>query len=41
MLIGALAALWGTQWAVALMATTGALAMIAIHVTLPQARHIR
>jgi MFS family permease len=41
MMIGALATLWGTQWAVALMATTGALAMIAIHLMLPQARHIR
>jgi MFS family permease len=41
MLIGALATLWGTQWAVALMGTAGALAMIAIHMTLPRARHIR
>jgi MFS family permease len=41
MLIGALATLWGTQWAVALMGAAGALAMIAIHMTLPRARHIR
>jgi MFS family permease len=41
MLVGALATLWGTQWAVALMGAAGALAMIAIHMTLPRARHIR
>ena len=41
MLVGALATLWGTQWAVASMGTAGALTMIAIHVTLPSARHIR
>jgi len=41
MLIGALAALWGAQWAVALMGTAGALAMLAIHVMLPRAWHIR
>jgi MFS family permease len=41
MLIGALATLWGARWAVALMALAGALAMLAIHVTLPRARHIR
>jgi MFS family permease len=41
MLIGALATLWGTPWAVALMGTAGAVAMLAIHVTLPRARHIR
>jgi MFS family permease len=41
MLIGALATLWGTQWAVALMGTAGALAIIAIHMTLPEARYIR
>ena len=41
MLVGALAALWGAQWAVASMGAVGSLAMIAIHVALPRARHIR
>jgi MFS family permease len=41
MLIGALATLWGTPWAVALMGTAGAAAMLAIHLCLPGARHIR
>jgi MFS family permease len=41
MLIGALAALWGAQWAVALMGTAGALAMLAIRVMLPRSWHIR
>jgi MFS family permease len=41
MLIGALAALWGTPWASSTMALAGALAMVAIHLTLPGARHIR
>lgn len=41
MLIGALATLWGGRWAVALMGVAGALATVAIHVTLPRARHIR
>jgi MFS family permease len=41
MLIGALATLWGARWAVAWMGLAGALAMLAIHVTLPRARHIR
>ena len=40
-LIGALAAIWGARWAVILMAGAGALAMLAIHVALPHARHIR
>ncbi|HET8562798.1 MAG TPA: MFS transporter, partial [Candidatus Binatia bacterium] len=40
-LIGALATLWGARWAVAVMSLTGALAMIAVHVTLPRAHHIR
>jgi MFS family permease len=40
-LIGALAAIWGARWAVILMAGAGALAMLAIHVALPRARHIR
>jgi MFS family permease len=41
MFIGVLATLWGAQWAVVLMSTAGALAMVAIHVTIPSARHIR
>jgi MFS family permease len=41
MVIGALATLLGTQWAVALMGTAGTLAMIAIHLTLPRARYIQ
>ncbi|HEU4340101.1 MAG TPA: MFS transporter [Candidatus Binatia bacterium] len=41
MFIGALATLWGSRWAVALMGTAGALAMLAIHVMLPRARDIR
>ena len=41
MLIGALAAVWGAPWASSSMALAGALAMVAIHVTLPGARHIR
>ncbi len=41
MLIGALAAILGAQWAVALMSTAGALAMLAIQMTLPRAWHIR
>ena len=41
LLIGALATLWGSRWAVALMGAAGALSMIAIHVALPRARHIR
>jgi MFS family permease len=41
MLVGALAALWGTQWAVASMAAAGALAMLAIQMILPRTRHIR
>jgi MFS family permease len=41
MLIGVLAALWGTQWAVASMSVAGALAMLAIHIILPRTRHIR
>jgi MFS family permease len=41
MLIGSLAALCGTQWAVVLMSAAGALAMLAIHVTLPRAWQIR
>jgi predicted MFS family arabinose efflux permease len=41
MLIGALATLWGAQWAMAGMGAAGALTMLAIHVMLPQARHIK
>jgi MFS family permease len=41
MLIGALAVLWGTPSATMLMSLAGTLAMVAIHVTLPSARHIR
>jgi MFS family permease len=41
MLIGAFATWWGAQWATALMSVAGALAMVAIHVTIPGARHIR
>ena len=41
MLIGSLAAICGTQWAVALMGAAGALAMVGIHLTLPRAWHIR
>jgi MFS family permease len=41
MFVGALAALWGAQWAVALMSGVGALAMVAIYIGIPSARHIR
>ncbi len=41
MLIGALATLWGAPWAVASMGAVGSLAMIAIYIALPRARHIR
>ena len=41
MFIGYLAALFGTQWAVGLMSAAGALAMAAIHLTLPRAWRIR
>jgi MFS family permease len=41
MLIGALALAWGAPWATMLMGLAGALAMLAIHVMLPSARHIR
>ncbi|HEY2987457.1 MAG TPA: MFS transporter [Candidatus Binatia bacterium] len=39
--VGALAALWGAQWAVASMGVAGSLAMIAIYAALPRAWHIR
>jgi MFS family permease len=41
MIIGSLAALCGTQWAVVFMGAAGALAMLAIHVVLPRAWQIR
>jgi len=41
MAIGSLAAVAGTEWAVVLMSTAGTLAMLAIHVALPQAWRIR
>src|SRR5262245_12238960 len=41
MLIGALAALCGTEWSVVLMSGAGALAMLAIHFALPRAWQIR
>jgi MFS family permease len=41
MVIGALATAVGTQWAVILMGGAGALAMLAIHLTLPRAWQIR
>jgi MFS family permease len=41
MIIGSLAALCGTQWAVVFMGAAGALAMLTIHVVLPRAGQIR
>jgi MFS family permease len=41
MIIGSLAALCGTQWAVVFMGAAGALAMLTIHVVLPRAWQIR
>jgi MFS family permease len=41
MAIGSLAAIVGTQWAVALMGTAGALAMLGMHIALPRAWRIR
>jgi len=41
MIIGSLAAVCGTQWAVALMGGVGALTMLVIHLTLPGAWRIR
>jgi MFS family permease len=41
MLIGALATLAGTQWAVVLMGAAGAVAMFGIHLALPRAWRIR
>jgi MFS family permease len=41
MLIGTLAALWGTQWAVAVMGGAGIVAMLAIQLMLPRTWHIR
>jgi MFS family permease len=41
MAIGSLAAIIGTEWAVVLMASAGALAMLGMHIGLPQAWRIR
>ena len=41
MAIGSLAAICGTEWAVILMATAGTLAMLGMHLALPQAWRIR
>jgi hypothetical protein len=41
MIIGSLAAVCGTQWAVALMGGAGAFAMVAVHMALPGAWRIR
>ena len=41
MLIGSLAAMFGTAWSVALMGSAGALAMLAVHIVLPRAWRIR
>ena len=41
MLIGSLAAMFGTTWSVALMGSAGALAMLAVHMVLPRAWRIR
>jgi hypothetical protein len=41
MAIGSLAALCGTEWAVILMAAAGVLAMVGMHIALPQAWRIR
>ena len=41
MLIGTLSALWGARWALAVMGTLGALAVVTIFMVLPRARLIR
>jgi hypothetical protein len=41
MIIGSLAVLCGTQWAVALMGGAGMLAMVGVHLALPGAWRIR
>ena len=41
MLVGALAALWGAQWAVASMGAAGTIAVIMIYLAVPRARDIR
>jgi len=41
MMIGALAAVLGAQWSVALMGTLGTLAMLGIHLALPRTWHVR
>jgi hypothetical protein len=41
MLIGSLAAMFGTAWSVALMGSAGALAMLAVYMVLPRDWRIR
>jgi MFS family permease len=41
MLIGSLAAMFGTAWSVVLMGSAGALTMLAVHIVLPRAWRIR
>jgi len=41
MLLGTLATVVGTQWAVGLMGAAGALVMLLIHLTMPRAWRIR
>jgi hypothetical protein len=41
MLIGALSVLLGPRWAVAGMGVAGSLAIVALYVAMPRARHIR
>ena len=41
MLIGALSSVIGTRWAATSMSFVGTLAMVAIYIALPRARHIR
>jgi MFS family permease len=41
MIVGALAAIWGTQWAVAVMGAAGVLSMVAIQLLLPRTWRIR
>ncbi len=41
MLFGPLASLAGPRWAVTIMGAAGSLSMVALHFTVPRARHIR
>ena len=41
MLIGSLAAMFGTAWSVGVMGSAGALAMLAVHIIVPRAWRIR